>query len=74
MLESKLVSEESVWEVMEIYQSINNEHSTRLVIMSSSSNDIPQLSLRAITSSDLNRIQICPEITRQLIDKKALAI
>jgi hypothetical protein len=54
-------------------QSINHEHCICLVIMLALGNDIPQLAFGSITRTNLNEIQVCTEVSRQLIDEEALS-
>lgn len=56
------------------YQSADHQHRPGLTVVLSTGNDIPFLAIAAITSSNLNRGQVCAEISRQLINEEALAI
>jgi hypothetical protein len=46
------------------YQSVDQKHGSRLVIMLAFGNDIPQLSLGSIARTNLNGVQVCTEISR----------
>lgn len=50
------------------YQSTDNQHSSFLVDVFTTGDNVPFLTITAVTSSHLNRRKICSEVPGQLID------
>lgn len=56
------------------YNCTDDEHRSSLVVMFSTSDNIPFLALAIIAIHNLDRGQVCAEIPRKFVDKKTLSI
>ena len=56
------------------YQGANDQHGPWLVVVYAGCNHIPALTGTPVASRNLDRGQVCAEISRQLVNEEALAI